>query len=121
MTLFHNSHAPIQMTQRAASRMLILTTALTLATLPTIALAQPSWSPTNPGTQPSTPQPSTDRASAAALGKPLEVNCQPPASQYEEQPEVCGITGGGENITPKMLTSTSPSCQVVLTRCSSFS
>jgi hypothetical protein len=113
MTLFHNSSANPQPTRRAASRMLFLATTLTLATLPTFIMAQPSWSQTNPGSQPSTPQPSADRASAAALGKPLEVNCQPPANQHEERPEVCGSIGDGEKITPKMLTLTSPSCQVV--------
>jgi hypothetical protein len=108
MTLFHNSPAHPQTTRRAASRMLFLTTALTLATLPTIGMTQPSWSQTNPGAQTNMPRPS-----AAALGKPLEVNCQAPANQRQERPEVCGSIGDGEKITPKMLTSTSPFCQVV--------
>jgi hypothetical protein len=113
MTLFHNSPVNPQTPRRSASRMLILTTALALAALPTIGMAQPSWSQTNPGSQTSTPQANADRSSAATLGKPLEVNCRPPANQYEEQPEVCGITGGGEKTIPKALTSTAPSCHVV--------
>jgi hypothetical protein len=108
MALFHDSTAYSRMTQHAASKMLILTTALTLATMPTIGMAQPSWSQTNPGAQTNTPRPG-----AAALGKPLEVKCQPLINQHEEQPEFCRYIGGGEKVTPKALTSTDPTCQRV--------
>jgi hypothetical protein len=98
--------------------MLFLATAFTLATLPTIVMAQPSWSQTNPGTQTSTPQANADRPSAAALGKPLEVNCKPTANRTEEKFSLCAGWGGDDE--PSQMTPTrsrmqmvSPLCQVV--------